>query len=457
MKNIFLIAKREFLATAATRAFVIGLLVLPALIGLFALIGPRLFLPKNLQIKGEVLVIDPTGQVIPELKKYSSDRAKIAARQQEEAAKALSKAPAQVRLLAGNSANKNIANAFMPIPDLHFLEKPADSDVEREKKWLNTQPKDMPHSALVVIHKDAVEPTGPGKGYGSYDIYVQPKLDDIAAAEIQRSVREAIINARIQARSIDKKALDAVYSLPSVPSVTVTQNDQRQTVQGFNVMLPFAFVFLLFMGVMGGGGQLLNSMVEEKSSRVIEVLLSAVSPMELMAGKLLGQLGVSLVGMGLYIALGIAVLVSFTLIGLLNFSLVIYLFVFFLLAFLIMGSLMMAIGAAVNDMKEAQSLMMPLTLVFILPLMFWMPISRDPGSTLSVVLSFLPPVNCFFMLLRMSSNTPPPVWQTWISIAIGVGSAYCAVWFAAKVFRIGILMYGKAPNVATLIRWVRAA
>jgi ABC-2 type transport system permease protein len=72
-------------------------------------------------------------------------------------------------------------------------------------------------------------------------------------------------------------------------------------------------------------------------------------------------------------------------------------------------------------------------------------------------MSFLPPVNTFAMLLRMASSVPPPLWQVWLSIAIGVASVFCALWVAAKVFRIGLLMYGKPPNFATLIRWIRAA
>jgi ABC-2 type transport system permease protein len=148
---------------------------------------------------------------------------------------------------------------------------------------------------------------------------------------------------------------------------------------------------------------------------------------------------------------------GFALLGLFDFSLIFYLILFFLITYLVMGSLMMSIGAAVNDAKEAQSLMMPLMLVFMIPWILWLPISRDPGSALSVTMSFLPPVNTFAMLLRMTSNAPPPLWQVWLSIAIGIGSAYCAVWFAAKVFRIGILMFGKAPNFATLIRWVRSS
>lgn len=456
MKNIFLIAKREFLATVAAKAFIIGLFILPAIIALFAWLGPLLFVPKSAEIKGEVLVIDPTGLVMPELRK-AFDPEKIAARKKEDTRKALANTPPELRQLAGKSMNQTIKNVIGPIPVLHIVEKPAGSDMEQTKKWLRTQPKDMPRLAVVVIHKNAVDPGSAGGNYGAYDIYVPPKSDDRASSEIQRGLREAIISARVQAKSMDKAVVEAVFNLPNTPSVTVTQNDQRKTVPGFNILLPAAFGVLLLLGVMGGGGQLLNSMVEEKSSRVVEVLLSAVSPMEIMAGKLLGQMGVSLVGMGLYLLMGIALLAGFALLGLLNFSLIIYLMIFFVITYLVMGSLMMAVGAAVNDIKEAQSLMMPLTIVFLIPWILWMPISRDPNSVLSVTMSFIPPVNTFAMLLRMASNTPPPAWQVWISIGIGVGSAYCAIWFAAKVLRIGLLMFGKAPNIATLIRWVRAA
>jgi hypothetical protein len=150
-------------------------------------------------------------------------------------------------------------------------------------------------------------------------------------------------------------------------------------------------------------------------------------------------------------------LASFSLFGLLDQSLILYLFVFFLIAFFTIGSLMMAVGSAVNDMREAQSLMMPLMLLLMTPWFLWFPISRNPNSTLAVVVSFLPPVNSFGMLLRMSSTSPPPMWQVWLSIGVGIVGVVGAVWFASKVFRIGLLMFGRPPNLATLIRWVRAA
>ena len=85
------------------------------------------------------------------------------------------------------------------------------------------------------------------------------------------------------------------------------------------------------------------------------------------------------------------------------------------------------------------------------------PIAREPNAPFSVALSLIPPVNTFAMLIRLSSTTPPPAWQTWLSIGIGVASAYVTVWFAAKIFKVGLLMHGKAPDLATLVRWAREA
>jgi ABC-2 type transport system permease protein len=216
-------------------------------------------------------------------------------------------------------------------------------------------------------------------------------------------------------------------------------------------------MMLLFMGVMGSGQGLLTTTIEEKSSRVMEVLLSAVSPMQLMAGKLLGHMAISLLALSLYIGLGLLALTSFSLLGLLEPKLIFYLFVFFIVSFFMIGSLMMAAGAAVNDLREAQSLMTPMMLILASPWLLWMPVSRDPSSTLSVIVSFVPPVNSFTMLPRMASTEPPPMWQVWLSIGIGIAAVVGAVWVAAKVFRIGLLMFGKPPDFATLLRWIRAA
>jgi ABC-type Na+ efflux pump permease subunit len=454
MNKILQIAIREFVATVATRAFIIGLLIMPAMITVGILVVPRLFNFNSFQVKGQLAIVDTTGQVIPELR-TSLDTRQIVARRAEQTKAALEQAPESVRQMGGKAALD--AAAQVPVPEVTLVELPATADVQKEKLWLTEEKQEPRHLALVVIHEDAVIPSAGKSAYGTYDLYVPPGLDDRVDREIQESLRNAIINARIRSRSLDRATIDSIVSVPRPRSITVTRENERQTVGALNILLPVSVGALLFIGVMTGGQALLTSTVEEKSSRVIEVLLSAVSPRQLMAGKLVGQMGVSLVALGLYIALGLAMVSSFSLFGLFNPWLIFYLLVFFVIMYLVMGSLMMAIGAAVNEMREAQSLMMPIMLVLMLPWFLWMPISRDPNSTFSIALSFTPPINTFAMLLRMASTTPPPWWQVWLSIAVGVASVFAAIWFAAKVFRIGLLMYGKPPNFATLIRWVRSA
>jgi ABC-type Na+ efflux pump permease subunit len=355
------------------------------------------------------------------------------------------------------AANAMVMEALGMAPKLTLVERPAGTDLEREKTWLRAAEPGSPHLALAVIHANAVEPKAGETTLGSYDLYLPPRTDNRVEIAVQQVLRDAIVGARLATHGLDRVTINDLVTVPRVQSITVSDGGERANASGFAFILPAAFMFLLFMGVMGSGQGMLTNTIEEKGSRVIEVLLSAVSPMQLMAGKLLGHMGISLLGMSVYLVLGLLGLASFSLFGLLDLSLIFYLFVFFLLAFFTIGSLMMAVGSAVNDMREAQSLMMPLMLLLMAPWFLWFPISRNPNSTLAVVASFLPPVNSFGMLLRMSSTSPPPGWQVWLSIGIGLVGVVGAVWFASKVFRIGLLMFGRPPNLATLIRWVRAA
>ena len=235
----------------------------------------------------------------------------------------------------------------------------------------------------------------------------------------------------------------------------------RKGTQGKNevarMLLPIGFMVLILMAVMAGGQQLMTSTIEEKSSRVIEVLLAAVSPTELMAGKIIGQMAVGALMLLIYGGLMAVGLVAFSLLGMIQFSSLIYMLVFFVLSSLTIASLMAAIGAAVNEIREAQGLLTPVMLVIMLPMMFMGPIAADPNSTLATVLSFCPPVSPFVMMMRIGAAAPPPDWQVWLAILVNAVAAVVSVWLAGKVFRIGLLMNGKPPNLLTLWRWVRMA
>jgi len=458
MKKILLVAQREFIATVSTKAFIVGLLIMPLMFAVIAVVFPRMLNPRNYRTSGEVAIIDPSGRALADIRHaFSPER--MGERREEQARQALSLAPAAVRQLAGDAGRSNqmaaVVNAA-PLPDLRLIERPPTADVQQEKAWLLDQQTLPRHLALVVVHDNAVVPASEG-GYGSYDTYVPAGADDRAIGEIQQALQDGLVSARVRQEGLDRSTLESLVRVPRGRSITVTRDSERATVGGLNQMLPIAFVVLMFMGVMTGGQSLLTSTVEEKSNRVMEVLLSALSPMELLAGKIIGQLGVSMVAFGVYVALGLALLLSFALFGLINPWLIIYLGIFFLLAYLTYGSLMVSVGAVVNDMREAQGLIMPLMLLLTFPFWVWFPISMSPNSAFATALSFIPPVNTFAMLIRLTSTAPPPWWQVWLSIGVGAAGVVAALWFASKVFQIGLLMTGKPPNFATLLRWVRQA
>ncbi len=451
MKNILLVAGREFIATISTKAFIIGLLVFPVIFSVALIVVPRMLNPRNFRTQGEVAVIDPSGRAMADIRAaFAPER--VAERREEQARQILNQAPEAVQQIAKSGASAKMPALAGPAADLRLVERPATADLQREKSWL-LEPGPVRHLALVVIHDTAVVPKD--GAYGSYDTYVPANTDDRAINEIQNALQEGIVNARTRERGVDRAQAEALVRVARGQSITVTKDSEHRTVRGINQLLPVVFIMLMFMSVMISSQALLTSTVEEKSSRVMEVLLSALTPTELLAGKLIGQMGAGLIALGVYIALGAVALVSFAMVGLVDPWLLVYLVAFFLLAYLTYGSLMVSIGAVVNDMREAQGLMMPLMLLLTAPFWVWFPIAQNPNSTFSTVISFIPPVNTFAMLIRLTSTAPPPWWQPVLTIGAGAAGVCAAIWFAAKVFKIGLLMYGKPPNFATLVRWAR--
>jgi len=462
MNKMMHVAIREFLATVGTKGFVIGLVILPLVI-LIMIVGMRyLFTDDAPRIEGEVAIIDPTGEVHDRVKEYLRPEA-IAERRDDFQELIEENTPEELKQLSeaaqANDARGLALDAILgQVPDLDVVELPTSTDPEQAKEPLREgKANEGGRLALVVVHENAVVKSADEERYGKYDLFLREKLDDRLVDEIKQGMWNAIVDARVSNAGMDRDYIDALTRVGRVTSKTVTAAGEKETNEVLNALLPMAFIGLLFASVMTGGQSLMTTMVEEKSSRVVEVLLSAVSPMQMMTGKIIGQMFVGFLVLLVYSGMGIAALISFAVLGIVDLSLLIYLFIFYLIAYFVIASLLAAIGAAVNEMREAQSLMGPVMIILMIPWILWMPISRNPNSTFAIVTSFLPPINPFVMLTRMTSSSPPPMWQVWLSIAIGIASIYVAIWFAAKVFRVGVLMYGKPPNFATLIKWVRMA
>jgi ABC-2 type transport system permease protein len=457
MKKVFHVAVRDFVATVTTRGFIIALLLPPVFYAAVGVVFPRLMNDRTPRVSGQVAVIDSTGQVAARVKEFLGPEA-IAERRRGALIRARG---AVIAGRAGASrmpgADRAVESALGPVPEFEIVLLPPEAQVTAEKGPLKGGARTGGRLALVVVHPDAVIPVHGAKAYGTYDLFVRPGLDDRIQTEIVEGIGSAIIAARASAEGLDWRHLRALASVERPRPVTVTGAVETQTATAFTRFLPVAFMVLLMMSVMSSGQYLMTTTIEEKSSRTMEVILSAVSPMQLMMGKILGQMAVGLLVLTLYSSAGLLALVSMALFGLLDLTLLVYLLIFFLITYLVIGSLMAAIGSAVNELREAQALLMPVTLTMMTPWIFWFPIVRDPNSLFATTLSFVPPMSAFAMVLRLTSTSPPPFWQVWLSIGIGLAAAAAALWFASRVFRIGLLMHGRPPNFATLVRWARQA
>jgi ABC-2 type transport system permease protein len=458
MSKVLQIAWREFVSTALTKGFIIGLVAVPVMMLIAMLAVPLLTNFKTPAVRGEVAVLDLSGAGIDARLADSLSPEAFAERRRKTQARIDAVMPEAIRGLQGGAqAQAGMDAALGEVPTLRVTALAPDADLEVEKARLRDAGEgDARRIALLVIAPDAVR-AGDSGALGSYEFFIRKKLDDRVVGEIRDALRPAVIDARMQASGLDATQVRALNELPRVRAVTVGEEGDSSAALAVGEILPVAFMMLMFIAIMTAGQMLVTTTVEEKSSRVVEVLLAAVSPTQLMAGKILGQLGVGLLMMSVYAGLGVLALLSFALTGLVEFWQLAVFALFFLIAFATFGALMAAAGAAVNELREAQSLLTPIVLLAVAPMILWMPIRSDPNSTLATVLSMTPPVSPFVMVMRISSNTPPPIWQIGLALLIGLLSAIAAMWIAGKVFRVGLLMHGKPPNFATLVRWVRMA
>jgi len=458
MKKILVVAKREFLATVTAKGFLFGILLTPALVVLVLLFVPRSISRTPPRIVGEIAVLDVSGETVPAIRSRLSpekftERREAEQRQLRELTAALAVGGATAEAAIETVTRRSLEE----VPHIIVTALSA-ADIEKEKDSLKLSPP-KPGSgarlALVVINNEALRPEGEKTSGGAYDLFIRNKLDDRLIGEIQTAVEIAVRTARLRLAGFDPERVGALTQVErSQPRVVLPEGEQKSS-QALNAALPIVFMMLLFISVFTSASSLMTTTIEEKSNRVVELLLSTVNAMELMTGKILGQMSVGLLILILYTGFGLAALMSFALSGLVDFSLLVYLLVFFVILYMTIAALMATIGAAVSDFRDAQSLMMPVTLIIMLPWLLMVPISNQPNSILATVLSFIPPVGNFVMMMRLSTNTPPHAWQAITAILVNAAGAYFALRFAAKVFRIGLLMFGKPPTFGTLIRWVK--
>jgi len=285
--------------------------------------------------------------------------------------------------------------------------------------------------------------------------------------KLERAVQTEVLAVRMQKFGIDPEVGRELMD------VNIDVTTERLTRQGrggsgqINFFFGLAVAMLLYMTIFIYGLNVLRGVLEEKQSRVAEVVISSVSASRLLAGKVLGVGGVGLTQMVLWISMSFAmykirtpILAKFgaadTPMNLPDMSMATgaILVGFFILGFMLYAGLFAAVGATVNSEQEAQQAQMPVVLLLISSIMFAQNILLQPDSMLSRVLSMLPFSAPIVMPLRMTVAPVPKgdIAIGLLSVALG---AVVAVWLASRIYRVGLLMYGKRPGIGEILKWVR--
>ncbi len=281
---------------------------------------------------------------------------------------------------------------------------------------------------------------------------------------------EHAINSEIRQREYAARGLDtaAIRQVEQTYAPFSTLNPKKEkgkeavnTADTIKQWAPSGFVYLLWLAIFVIVQMLLSNTIEEKSNRIIEVLLSSVTPGELMMGKLLGiaAIGMTMIGAWMFALFGIlswkaggTSLLAGQLLGVLKTSNLIPLFsVYFLLGYLMYAGFILSIGSVCNTIKEAQSYMSVLTIVMMVPLLTMTFIPKDPNGSLARLLSWIPLYTPFTMMNRAAAD--PPLFDLIGTLVLLLGTTALALWMSGKVFRIGILRTGQPPKIVEMLRW----
>jgi ABC-2 type transport system permease protein len=425
VRKTLVITRREYLSRIKTKGFWIGTVALPLLMAAFMVV-PSLMIATS---KGSLrlAVVDETRELAAPLREALTERlGKVAGPKVEIDAELL--APAADR------------DAQRQLLDRRVLDGELDA-------WLWISPEGLAMDRL---------------------LYHARTTSNLLTLEVLEGTLSRVVQqARLRGAGYDVEEIGQLTREVSLQTIRVTEAGGEADAGLGDVALAVALFFILYMIIMIYGSIVLQGVMEEKSNRVIEVVVSSAHPTELMAGKLLGIAGVSLTQLGIWLGsaalltapglvAAVTALPEGVLLPRLSFALVGHVLALFILGFTLYGSFYALIGAAFNNPQEAQQMAGSAVFFLVLPVMILMPVINDPDSTLAVVTSLVPLFTPLIMLLRIVIKTPP-LWQLLLAYGLTLASAAVMVWVCARVYRVGILMYGKRPSLREIWRWARYA
>lgn len=421
--NIYAVVRREFLERVRKKSFLITTMITPVVF------GALMFLPGVLSVvqtgkPTDVLVVDMTGWAGP-------------------AVVAANPVPRQT----GNSLESRAERSSMNAATLKMA--PAETDMEAIKRDIGDGKVD---GALLLESDDKTELKATYFGQNISN----PQLFQLLNGRLNM----VLVEHRLDALGLDRALADKLKGRVDVDAVKVEQGGKTRKGSIMDFVVPIALALVIYMMILMYGVAIMNGVLEEKNSKVVEVILSAVRPFELMMGKIVGIAAVGLLQYGIWFIAGAFIYMA----NPMNFQAqmdgspvkplqLILLVLYFLLGFIFYASLYAAIGASCTTQQETQQWQMPIAFGLIIPFMLMMPTLMTPNASWVVALSLFPVTSPITMLLRAGA-VQVPLWQIAASILLLILGTIGVAWAAAKVYRVGILMTGKRPSIPEILRWI---
>ena len=434
------VIKREYLQQVRAKAFWISTFLIPG-IGL-AIILVQVLLSKSLVAKGKIGVVDLSGRLYDTLvaehvaKGEDEDEQPVSEKADTDKPKRI---PTRIEFFKVDVTKETLPAVRTKLND----------DVQKERI-----------KAYIVLDGKTLE-TGAAEWRAQ-----SVKADLVMRETVANLLSRAATKERLKDRGVDPKLYDQARVRVDLDphEAKAVETAQGGKNAGFNLAVSGIFFFLIYVSIFIYGAFVMRGVLEEKNNRIVEVIVSSVKPTDLMLGKILG---IGLVGLTQYAIWGVlAALITLPgVVGLMGMTgglppipleTIAAFVVFFLLGYFLYSSLYAALAAPFNSEQEAQQFSMIPGMMLILASTTWFFAFNSPNGTLAQVLSFFPFTAPLLMFMRISVQ-PPPLWQIGLSVAILLGTILLVAWLAGRIYRVGILMYGKKPTLPEIVRWARAA
>jgi len=453
MKKFLAVVKHEYRKVVLKWSFLIGTLLLPFLAACFAVVPALIF-----SIKGEptrIVIVDPTGKIEPRLKaNLSADKMEARARKAaEKSLKDLS--PSQEEQL--KRGTEQFATGFEFIPYEKASGNISGSDFEALRRDLADKVALGEIDAYLFVPVEIAAPDA------VFEFRSRKSGDFVVNETFEVALNDAVRSERLADANISEERLEELGRPVSFDSKGIDERGEERD-GGGTFIASFIIGLMIYITLAIYGQAIMGAVVEEKETRIAEILFSSATPFTLMMGKLVGVGLAGLTQLGIWVASAAAIISVVALqtdltaitgaIPTITPLMILYFLIFFLLGFFIYASIFALVGSMVTTVQEGGQFAFPPIMLMLVGFYFSFAVVRDPDSSLSFWVSIAPFFAPITMPVRILSQTPP-FWQIALAFVLNAIAIAGLVWLASRVYRIGMLMYGKRATLPEVWKWIR--